>query len=166
MSDQAPEATDPNDALLEELFWSPLRGTLELDTEQSRNLICVVGLHLVLDRLLTLNIVTRLCSGGGTQGIVETMTEAVADLSFGRRLEMVARAGWVAADVIVDLREVNRVRNRLLHFDPRRKRFEGVPELVPPQRFESSPGADITPTQGLWARCSRCSIARPRSLER
>ncbi len=131
MTEPAPEGPDldPNDAKFEELFWSPLRHAVGLDPAQWTNLTRVVGLHLVLDRLLTLTIVARLSAGVVATGVIDPMADAVAEMSFGRRLELVAKAGWVAADAVADLREVNRVRNRLLHFGPRRKLFEGVPEI-------------------------------------
>ena len=131
VSEPAPDAPDldPNDAKIDELFWTPLRFTLDLDPAQWTNLTRVVGLHVVLDRLLTLTILNRLGAGETVRGLVATTPGAVAGMKFERRLKVVEEAEWVAAEAVADLREVNRVRNRLLHFDPRRKLFEEVPEI-------------------------------------
>lgn len=129
-------AADPGDDVLEEFFWGPLREALGLGPEAWKNFTRVLALHLVLDRLLTLTITTRLCAGAGAEGqVVEPITNAVAELSFRQRIEVTTKAGWVAADVADDLREVNRVRNKLLHFDPQRNRFEGVPEIASAAAF-------------------------------
>jgi hypothetical protein len=129
-------STDAGDVLFEATFWGPLRDSLDLTPERWKYLTRIVSLHLVLDRLLTLLITTRLCSGGGTPGgIVETMENGVAELSFARRIELAAKAEWVSAEVAGDLREVNRVRNRLLHFNPKRHRFDDLPEIAPDTAF-------------------------------
>ena len=114
-------------------FGHPLRASLGLDPEPWKNFTRVVALHLVLDRLLTLTITRQLCSGREAERdqIVESISSVVSEMPFARRTDVAAKAGWLPSDIVDDLREVNRVRNRLLHFSPHRKRFDETPEITP-----------------------------------
>ncbi len=83
-----------------------------LTEEQWGNLTNLVALHMVLDRLLSLRLLVMLYSTGWVeQGAVDELLSIVAEIPFGRRIEMAKAAGLLPADVLADLKEVNRVRN-------------------------------------------------------
>jgi len=113
------------------LLWRPWREGIGLDEAQWANLTNLIGMHMVLDRLLSMRILLGLCSIGKVEkGGVERLATVVAEISFGRRLELAKESGLLTADAAGDLSEVNRVRNRLMHFRPKLKdAFESVPEI-------------------------------------
>ena len=115
----------------DDLLWRPLREAIGLTEEQWGNLTNLVALHMVLDRLLSLRILVMMYSTGWVeQGAVDELLSIVAEIPFGRRIEMARAADLLPADTIADLKEVNRARNSLLHFKPKFKEdFKEVAEI-------------------------------------
>ena len=131
-----PFPNNPESDVMESFFWRPLRDGLGLDSEQWDNVMRVVTLHLVLDRLLTALITHHLRAPGVSADIVWNVMKAVGALNFARRIELAEKSQWLPADVAADVREINRVRNKLLHFDPQRQRLDHVSEIASAEAFE------------------------------
>ncbi len=125
---------------LEDFMFKPMREAMHLTPVQWTNFTNLVVLHLMLDRMLSLRIGLGLCSGPGLAtakaGTVDKILDAVAQLTFDRRIGIAESAGWATPDVAGHLREVNRVRNRLLHFNPNHTGFDHVPEIATVEAFK------------------------------
>lgn len=126
-SQQGGMNVNPYDALL----WRPWRKGIGLNEGQWANLTNLVGMHMVLDRLLSIRILSALCSLGKVEkGGIGRLATVVADMTFGRRLDLARESGLLTAEAAEDLKEVNRVRNSLMHFKPKMKgRLGDVPEI-------------------------------------
>jgi len=135
MTDQGGMNVKPYDALL----WQQWRESIGLNESQWENLTRLVGLHMVLDRMLTLRLLTALCGLSAIRsGTVEKLASTVAEISFGRRLALAKDSGLLSDESASDLTEVNRVRNSLLHFRPRSKEgFSGIPEINSPESLRT-----------------------------
>jgi hypothetical protein len=125
---------------LEDFMFRPMREAMMLGPVQWKNFTSLVVLHLTLDRMLSLRIALGLAAEPGAAtakpGTVDQIIDAVAELSFHRRVGIAETAGWATPEVAGHLREVNRVRNRLLHFNPNHTGFEHVPEIATAEAFK------------------------------
>ena len=127
MPEQGGMNVNPYDTLV----MRPWREAIGLDEGQWANLTNLVALHMVLDRMLTLRLLTALCTLGTVpQGGVEKLAAIVAEMAFGRRLALATECGILSEESAADLSEVNRARNTALHFKPRLKEgFKGIAEI-------------------------------------
>jgi hypothetical protein len=89
------------------------------------NFAMLVMVHAFADRLLSLALAHSLAGDRPDQQL-DRIVDSIADLSFTKRVDLAENLGILASDPANDLREVNRMRNNLLHWRPRKSTGFGV----------------------------------------
>lgn len=103
------------------LDWAGLYQAVGLDSDEHVDrLTRVLVVHSLLDRLVTMVLATTLASSSESNEApdIENMLSAVAPLPIPARVDLASRLGLVAAGVAESIVEVNRLRNKLVHFKP------------------------------------------------
>lgn len=120
--------------LAEEGQWAPVLEAFGLSSHQFTNLAKLVTLHLLLDQLLSLWILSAMQPTPTTSR--EKQLEVIANMGFAQRLELGQASGWIPAEAVPDMREVNRVRNAVLHWHPKRQGgLAEIPEIASDELF-------------------------------
>lgn len=92
---------------------------LHLDSDQIGNFTNLVTIHSILDRMLSVLVVVAIARGAPSASPpIEQLLQTLADLGFAKRVELAEVMGLVSVDTAGDLREVNRVRNKVVHWKP------------------------------------------------
>ncbi|MGH7349203.1 MAG: hypothetical protein ACREI6_04250 [Candidatus Rokuibacteriota bacterium] len=107
----------------DKLSWTRLCEAVGLDSDEKIDrLTRVLLVHSLLDRLVTLVLATKLASSRESKEAsnIEKALADIALLPIPTRLDLGSVLGVVAPGVAESIREVNRVRNRLVHFNPTR----------------------------------------------
>lgn len=105
------------------LDWASLYQAVGLDSdEQVDRLTRVLVVHFLLDRLVTVVLATKLASSSESNEApdIEDMLSDIAPLPIPTRVDLASILGVVAPGVAESIVEVNRLRNRLVHFKPTR----------------------------------------------
>jgi hypothetical protein len=105
------------------LDWAGLYQAVGLDSdEQVDRLTRVLVVHFLLDRLVTVVLATKLASSSESNEApdIEHTLSDIAPLAIATRVDLASILGVVAPGVAESIVEVNRLRNRLVHFKPTR----------------------------------------------
>ena len=105
------------------LDWAGLYQAVGLDSdEQVDRLTRVLVVQFLLDRLVTLVLAAELASSRESRAgrDLENILDDIAPLPIPIRVDLASRLGVVAPGVAESIVEVDRVRNRLVHFKPTR----------------------------------------------
>ena len=129
----------------EKLNWTGLYQAVGLDSnEKIDRLTRVLVVHTLLDRLVTLVVATKLVSSSKSKEApdIEKALGDIAPLPIPTRVDLGSVLGVVSAGVTESILEVNRVRNRLVHFKPAR----------------GKPGWDVSDVEEIASQdaCDRC----------
>lgn len=101
------------------LDWAGLYQAIGLDSdEQVDRLTRVLVVHFLLDRLVTVVLATKLASSSESNEApdIENTLSDIAPLAIATRVDLASILGVVAPGVAESIVEVNRLRNRLVHF--------------------------------------------------
>ena len=105
------------------LDWAGLYQAVGLDSdEQVDRLTRVLVVQFLLDRLVAVVLATKLASSSERSEApdIENTLRDIAPLPIATRVDLASILGVVAPDVAESIVEVNRLRNRLVHFKPTR----------------------------------------------
>jgi hypothetical protein len=134
----SPEPT--RDAIAE--LQSAVGESLMLDDQQFRRFTAVVALHTYADRLLSLlvadGIATTEIRADDTKA--DRLFDAIADLPFGRRLEIAEALSLLSQESAAGLKKINAVRNALIHGKARKGRLFSIgtiPEIATHEPFRN-----------------------------
>ena len=137
----------------ENLEWQSLFASVGLDSnEKIDRLNCILVAHLLVDRLLTLVVAAKLGVCGEATDVEKIIVD-VAPLTMPKRTELAQHLGVIEPAVAENILEVNRVRNKLVHFKPK----EGTPGWDVDQVEEIA-------TQEAFDRCVRKGIEVTQAL--
>jgi hypothetical protein len=104
----------------EKLEWDPIFHAVGLDSDEKidrLNRILVV--HLLVDRLLTLLVAAKLAANFEPKESPPDVGKIIADIALlpvPSRLDRASTLGLLTAPIAENILEINRVRNRLVHF--------------------------------------------------
>lgn len=143
-SDKKRPVPSPSD----KLSWARLYQAIGLDSDEKMDRVArVLVVHSVLDRLVTLVLVSKLAS--------EKTLEDIAPLPISTRLDLGSALGVVAPGVAESILEVDRVRDRLIHFKPTRGKrawdVSDVEEIASPDAFDKCTRRGIEAVQNLMS---------------
>lgn len=107
----------------EKLDWDPIFRAVGLDSdEQIDRLNRILVVHLLVDRLLTLLVAAKLAASSEAKESPPDVGKTIADIAplpVPIRLNLASTLGLVTAPIVENIQEINRVRNRLVHFKPK-----------------------------------------------
>jgi len=122
----------------ERLRWRYLRFSLNLETpEATDRLTELLAMHLALDSALTALLSARLVDPRTFPGL-EKIEGIIGRIQFSRRVDLAKAAGLIASTCATALIEVNTVRTKFAHCQPKDStgRVGLVPELSSGEAFE------------------------------
>ena len=116
--------------------WKPLMNQLGLtDEEMVERLVRLLLIHLVMDRTITAVLTVKLVKENPT-AFDEVESELVR-LNLSSRIRLVKACAAVSDSCANDMHEVNNVRNRFSHYDPKLQGgLAAVKEIASGQEFE------------------------------
>ena len=122
-------------------FWRPMLGILGLDGEETvERLTRLLVIHLLLDRALTA-VITMNFLNSRVSSSFKKLEEVLASLPLSRRIEIAEAAQLISTDCARRIKSVNRVRNKLAHYQPKLGfDMTHVQELSSPKAFDRCVG--------------------------
>jgi hypothetical protein len=126
--------------------WKPMLDMLGInDEETSVRLTRLLLLHLMLDRAVTAVLAVRFLDSR-LKPLYENIEAILAPLEMSTRIDLVETSNLISASCASDIKTVNTVRNKLLHYQP--KLGFGVDHI---QEISSSNAYDQCVEKGLRA---------------
>ncbi len=142
----------------EEVEWTKLRQAVGLDSEEKVDrLTRVLVVHLIVDRLLTLSLASKLaaCSQSIERRDVEKIIGDIAPLHIPTRVNLASDMGLIPPGIVEKILAINEARNRLVHFKPKQGKpawdVDGVEEIASQDACDRCTQKGIGAVQALMA---------------
>lgn len=136
----------------DKLSWTRLGQAVGVDSDEKMDRLArVLVVHSLLDRLVTLVLATKLAAGRDSREApnIEQALGDIARLPIPTRLDLGSVLGVVAPGIAESIREVDRVRNRLVHFRPTRGKRAG--DVSDVEEIASQDACDRCTRKGIEA---------------
>lgn len=153
LRDEAEAAAFQSSSNAFEQLWGSLRTMLHLNNDQFGNFVNLVTIHSVLDRMLSLLLVLGIgrATRSDSPPPVEKLLSEIADLGFAKRVALAELMQLISAEAAGDLREVNRVRNKVVHWKPAQGfGLDGVEEITSKTAFEQLAARGARTIVEIW----------------